>query len=951
MTEIDYTRKCSQYLSIVLCNNPEYEEWLLSDGNLKRRYPLTGLYSALGFEAAKAQSFNDLLRTFRRFKQRHFLRIATRDFCHYADLSETTGQLSDLASVALQVGLDVLSAHPDWWAWNEELDVWRRLGGKIPLVVLGLGKLGGHELNYVSDVDLICLNPESNEDGENFIMLLSRLTHRLSRLLSDRFEGDRVFQVDFRLRPQGKQGILVPSMSGALEHYLLRGRAWERQMLLKCRPVAGERSEGSAFVRELRPFVFRRFLDFQAIAELREMRSRILTEAVPFRPGARRFDVKLGIGGIREVEFLVQSMQLIYGGRHPELDEPNTLKCLEKLSGLGLLPQGTAEELKGSYTFLRNVEHYIQLDQNRQTQSLPHSEKERMRLVFAMGFGDDEIAFLKELEMHCSIVHSRFQELFQEKPEEGEDLGSEKLRHGLAGGWGGSPLLARGDFASTQPGRSASPPAELFDKLQETLKAYPASVKSEILFGALEKFSGVCDRELLEKILVRMDTYFGRVARRTGLIKLFGAVKPWMAPFCQLIASSELAAALLSHNPALVEGHAVRSGIFSPARQWEQSSLGLVERAEEYGEKLEWIRRLKNERIIQLALADLGGRIDFAALETEQTTLADFVIRNTLAAVRQNLGLPADLPLSVLGMGKLGSGEMSYLSDLDLVFVYAPRAHEPANQIPGEVVRLIQRFINMLYTPLQEGPGYPMDVRLRPTGTHGPLVVTCKAWLEYYEAQADIWEIQALLRIRHIAGDPELGQWIEDKAGEICCRKRSQESVWPRLRHLRNRMEKERAAETETEIDLKLGMGGLADIEFMVQAQLLVGGAFIPPFSKGQGGPAMPHSTSPPFSKGGQGGFYEHTQLRPSDNNLLSGGARPTPCRSVRRALQEFLKNFPKLRFGGTRLDQICAAFGALRALDHRVRLHTNSSAAKLDERRFEAMVSLGLWPPHFDGS
>ena len=160
MTEIEYTRKCSQYFSILLSNNPDYEEWLLGDGNLKRRYPLTGLYSALGLDAAKARSFNDLLGIFRRFKQRHFLRIGARDFCRYADLSETTGQLSDLASVALQVGLDVLWAHPDWWGWDEELDVWRRLGGKIPLVVLGLGKLGGHELNYVSDIDLIFLHPD-----------------------------------------------------------------------------------------------------------------------------------------------------------------------------------------------------------------------------------------------------------------------------------------------------------------------------------------------------------------------------------------------------------------------------------------------------------------------------------------------------------------------------------------------------------------------------------------------------------------------------------------------------------------------------------------------------------------------------------------------------------------------------------------------------------------------
>ncbi|MFZ0944607.1 MAG: bifunctional [glutamate--ammonia ligase]-adenylyl-L-tyrosine phosphorylase/[glutamate--ammonia-ligase] adenylyltransferase [Syntrophobacteraceae bacterium] len=922
MTEIEYTRKCSQYLSVVLCNNPEYEEWLLSDDNLKHKYPLTRLYSTLEFKAAKAESFNDLLRTFRRFKQRHFLRIATRDFCHYADLSETTGQLSDLASVALQVGLGVLSAHPDWWAWNEEIDVCRRLGGKIPLAVLGLGKLGGHELNYVSDVDLIFLSTESNEDGENFIMLLTRLTHRLSSLLSDWFEGDRVFQVDFRLRPQGNQGVLVPSMSGALEHYLLRGRAWERQMLLKCRPVAGERSEGSAFVSALRPFVFRRFLDFQSIAELRQMRNRILTEVARFRPDAEGFDVKLGIGGIREVEFLVQSMQLIYGGRYAGLDEPNTLKCLERLCGLGLLPQGTADELKGSYTFLRNVEHYIQLDQNWQTQSLPQSENERMRLVFAMGFGDDEIAFLKELEMHCSMVHSRFQELFDENPEEGEDLESEKIRSGLA---------CSADAQTRVPF-----PAERFDALQETLKAYPVSVKSEIFLGALEKFSGVCDQELLEKILVRIDTYFERVARRTGLIKLFEAVKPWMAPFCRGIVSSELVASLLVNNPALVEGHAVLSGIFSPALQWEESSQGVVERAEEYEEKLEWIRRLKNERIIQLALADIGGRIDFAVLEEEQTSLADFVVRNTLAAVGQNLGLPADLPLSVLGMGKLGSGEMSYLSDLDLIFVYAPRTHEPANQIPEEVVRLIQRFMNMLYTPLQEGPGYPVDAQLRPSGTHGPLVVTRKSWLEYYEAQADIWEILALLKIRRIAGDPELGQWIEDKAGQICCRKRSLESVWPRLCHLRNRMEKERAAETETEIDLKLGMGGLADIEFMAQAQMLVGGRIWEIECEITDGL--------PAESGNLG--VGVTPAHPA-----YGGSRPAPRGSIRRALQEFLKNFPLLRSDGTRLDEISSAFGTLRALDHRVRLHSNSSAAKLDERRFEAMVLLGLWPPHFDGS
>lgn len=908
MTEIEYLRKCSRYLDILLGNNPDYVEWLLG-ANLNRKYPLTGIYSALVQEAAKARSFQDLLRIFRRFKQLHFLRIGARDLLHRADLTETTGQLSDLASVALQVGLEVLSAHPDWWAAAEDMDAWRKFGGKVPLVVMGLGKLGGYELNYVSDIDLIFLYTGGDEERADCVVPLSRLTNRLDRLLSDQFEGDRVFRVDFRLRPLGKQGILVPSMSGAVEHYLLHGRAWERQMLLKCRPVAGERSEGTAFVRELRPFVFRRFLDFQAIDELRMMRTRILTEAFMYKPGAKQFDVKLGIGGIREVEFLVQSLQLIYGGRDPELDEPNTLKCLEKLVGRGLLPRVAADELKTSYTFLRNLEHYIQLDQNRQTQRMPESKEELARLVFAMGFGENRAAFLEALQMHCAAVHSKFQELFHEKHEPENDNGDE------------GPLPGPGDH-----GRSCRFPEGPLARLEETLKGYPTSVRSEIVCGALEKFAGISDRDLQEKILARLDAFFGRVVRRTGLTRLFETVHPWLVPFCRAIGSSELLASLLSHNPALVEGHAMRAGVFSPAPEWEASAANIIERTPEYAEKLEWIRRLKNERMLQLALADLDGRIDFGALEEEQTSLAEFVIRNTLAAVRQNLDMPADLPLSVLGMGKLGSGEMSYLSDLDLVFVYSPKPGEPADRIPAQVVRLIQRLMNMLATPLQEGPGYPMDARLRPTGTHGPLVVTKETWLDYYVSRADIWEIQALIRMRPLAGDPGLGTWLDEKAAGICCRKRPPESVWPRICHLRHRMEKERAAETDTEIDLKLGMGGLADIEFIVQGLVLERGQM--PRCRLESGESHPGSPSPPSEPG--------IPFRPGLNRSLRWMVRGV---------------FDDLPGGPAGSDELSARFRALRALDHRVRLHTNSSAAKLDEQRFETMVLLGLWPPHVDGS
>ncbi len=882
MDPIQHVRRCSQYFDILLRNHPEYGGWLLDEQNMRRKFPLTGLYADLQHEVESASSFNELQRIFRRFKQMHFLRIGARDLLGMADLVESTGQISDLASVALQIGLETLWANPAWWTWGGEAKAWEKACGQFSLSVLGLGKLGGHELNYVSDIDLILLSSlkDCGEDSENRLDLVSRLAHWLSRLIADRFEGDRVFQIDFRLRPNGKDGLLVPSMSGAVEHYQLHGRSWERQMLLKCRPVAGDRQAGYAFLREIRPFVFRRFLDFQAISELREMRNMILTEAARFQPSGRQYDVKLGIGGIREIEFLVQSMQLIYGGRHPELDEPNNLRCLEKLGELGLFPEKTVRELAESYIFLRKVEHYIQLDQNRQTQRIPRSEDARRRLVLAMGFEEAEDEFIEALEAHCSRVNANFSDLFLEMPEE-------RGRTGEAG-------------AGEKGGGLDTFPEGPLTALRHTLKSFPSAAQAAII-GSIEGRFPSAGGELGGKILIRLDSYYLRASRKPGLLKLIGAAKPWLRPFSGALASSELFSALLTQNPGLVEGIAVGPEKLTDAVQWESFAGRLLENSEDYGERLEWIRRLKNERILQIVLADLGGEIDFAVLEEQLSALAGFVIRQTLEAVRRKLGLPADLPLSVVGMGKLGSMEMSYLSDLDMVFVYDPRPGEPEGQIPGQVVRLIQRFMNMLSMPLEDGPGYAVDARLRPTGTYGPLVVTRKSWLEYYSAQADIWEIQALLRARPVAGDPGLGGSIEQRARQICFSQRSPVDVWPRICHLRDRMEKERGEEGEGQIDLKVGMGSLADIEFIVQGCLLVEGR-------------MP----------------------------------PAPWRSVREAVGGFLKEVPE---AAGIAGEAKAAFGSLRALVHRLDLFTNSSSGRLDECGFKAMTALGLWPPRFDGN
>lgn len=885
-TEIELIGSSSNYLATLLRNRPPYVEWLQDRKNLYRRYPLTELYRDLQQCVSPVRSFGDLLVAYREFKQRHFLRIAGRDRLGLADLVETTSQLSDLACVALQAGLEALSLHPHWWVGEGEGGPWSTVSREFDITVLGLGKLGGQELNFVSDVDLIFIHSPKKEEAyrsPEALNLLSRLCHFLTRLLADRVNGDRVFEVDLRLRPQGKDGPVITSLAAAADHYLLHGHAWERQMLLKARPVAGARSTGAAFIQDVRPFVFRRFLDFQALDELRSMRDRIIAEGRRLSLDRQKFDVKLGIGGIREIEFLVQSLQLIYGGRMPELDEPNTLRCLDRLRDLNLLSADVVAELKESYVFLRRVEHWIQLDQNRQTQKLPQSEEARRRLCRALGFDGDEQAFQERLKDCCGTVHMHFLALFE----------SEESSSKTAGRSGES------EAAKDEDPLRNYPPQTLI-RLQDCLERFPPSLR-QVVRESLESFSSLEDGELAERILLRLERYFGKVTKRPGLMRVFRSSSPWVQDVCRALCRSELVADLLGHHPGLVEGVATAGGVLGDSQSWEAASTRLLRKVKSYEEGLEWIRRLKNERFLQLVLSDLKGEFPYEKIEGELTFLADFVLRMTYDRIKDSLGLGKNLPLSVLALGKLGSREMSYLSDLDLVFVYQPGKGESEEQIPGDVVRFVQRFMRMLSTPLHEGPGYAVDARLRPTGTYGPLIVTRGAWMEYFTGRADLWEVQALLRVRHVAGDEDLGRWIEGKACKICYCERNPEDVRQRLCHLRGRMQRERSDERGDMIDLKLGIGGLADVEFLVQGIQLILGHMDPDLQKG----------------------------------------------SVRIALPAALKHLPELQ-GQVRGVQ--AAYDALRSLDHRLRLHVNHSSARLSPGLFESMIAFRLWPPAREG-
>lgn len=888
MNELERIQSASHYLATLLRRRDDHVEWLWHKRNLFRRYPVTEMFQELERRVDRASSLPEALAAFREIKQRHFLRIGGRDLLGLADLVETTGQLSDLAGAALQAGLNLLSAHPEWWLSDAEARGWADEKDRLRLAVMGLGKLGGQELNYVSDIDVLFLCAPAGQGGAGTaeaLVLFNRLVQTLSRLLADQHEGDKVFDVDLRLRPQGKDGPLIPPAGAAADYYLQYGRPWERQMLLKARPVAGDRPLGASFVAGVRPFVFRRFLDFQALDELRAMRDRIVAEAARPKPGWVQFDVKLGIGGIREVEFLVQSLQLIYGGRHPELDEPNTLRCLAKLGELQFVPEDVVEELRSGYIFLRRVEHWVQLDQNRHTQKLPQSDEAFSRLAFAMGFEGRKEGFLGELETVCGAIHRRFLELFGADGEGRVGSGEEDEEAGAGPG----------------PDGLTSFPEEAVARLQRQLAPLSASVR-ETVMGALLSHAAIADASVREMLPVRLDRYFAQVAKRPGLAKLFGTRRDWLAPLCRALVQSGMLADLLAHHPGLVEGIATGSSMCPEETAWVARAERLLVRAETYEEAVEWLRRIKNERVLQLALADLSGELDAAQVEAGLSSLARFVLRHTLRRVSDHLKIDADLPLTVLGMGRLGSGEMSYLSDLDLVFVYDPRPGEPEDRIPEAVIRLIQRFMRMLSTPLQDGPGYDVDTRLRPTGNYGPLVVTARNWLEYYSREADIWELQALLRVQTVAGDARLGAWVRDQADVLCYRERDPDPVWERMCHLRGRMQRERAEERPDLVDLKLGLGGLVDLEFLVQGIQLTEG-------------------------------HRHAALR-------------TP--SVRSVLGAALE---VLDLPAERRRELVSAFETLRALDHRLRLHGNAAGSRLTPGQFESLRAIGLWPVGAKGS
>jgi glutamate-ammonia-ligase adenylyltransferase len=742
-----------------------------------------------------------------------------------AGIEVTSRELSALAAAAFDAALS-----------EAEGVIARRFGPPLradgspsTLVMLGVGKLGGNELNSGSDVDVIFVY--DTDDGESQVSLhehFSRVAHRAVATIDSPSADGRVWRVDLRLRPEGAAGPIVNSVAAAERYYETWGRLWERAALLRARPCAGDLELGKLLSRELlTPFVYRNTVDptiAEALTEL-VLRSRSELSPDPMR------DLKLGPGGIREAEFFVQSLQLVWGGREQSLRVQGTLPALARLRSQGLVSDREARGIAESYVLLRRVEHRVQWASGIQTHLLPTDDEELARLSRSLGFANSA-GLRAELERARERVNTTFQSLTE--PGAPRTAPRRALISELDGDDPDLGRIAEEQFRSADMGEHIAALARRPDGL---LGALTRERHPRLMQGVLDALASSADPEQAARYL---RAFFGRFLAPAAYVNALGedprALQRLITAFGasafvgDAVASRpELADVILFGGGAVSDPHAAVAADVLNAEQ----SLGLnADRDEREESFIGALRAAKRRVTVEVAVADLAGTI---GMRDATRILADLAEEILGRAVRHVFG---DVPgFAVLGLGKLGGRDLGYASDLDVIFSFVPSAAPTPEDAATYFVRGAQRVIRLLTEPHAAGPGYELDTRLRPSGSHGMLVTSLASFARYHGQPIDgpvdpgpavfasgaAWERQTLLRARGVVGDPELLQ----RALNIAWRA-AYEGGAPapsEMHHLRTRLEKEQGREREGRYHLKAGRGGLLDIEFAVQWLQMKNGA------------------------------------------------------------------------------------------------------------------------------
>ncbi|WP_133512144.1 bifunctional [glutamate--ammonia ligase]-adenylyl-L-tyrosine phosphorylase/[glutamate--ammonia-ligase] adenylyltransferase [Candidatus Thiosymbion oneisti] len=826
--------EASDYVAKSCIRYPDILPQLLASGRLEAACASGELERLLAAELEGVTDDQSLAAVLRRFRHRELVRIIWRDIAALAGLEETLEDLSALADACVGHSLRLLHG----WLTAELGTPRDAAGAEQYLVVLGMGKLGARELNLSSDIDLIFAytgvgqtdgrRPLTNE--QFFVRLAQRLIQALDTNRADGF----VFRVDARLRPFGDVGPLAMSFGAMEGYYQSQAREWERYALIKARVVAGDPAAGERLMAMLRPFVYRRYLDFGAIESLRDMKRMIDKELK--RKGLAD-NIKLGPGGIREIEFIGQTFQLIRGGRDPELQLSAIQPVLQRLGEKDLLPAQAAQGLGAAYRYLRRVENRLQAWQDRQTHALPEDAVGRLRLARTMGCTDWE-GFCGVLKGHRHRVQAEFDRVFAapHAEEEPRDRPFATLWSGSADDGHYLEQLAQAGFKDA--GTVLRRLRTLRDAaLRKGLGRRGNDRMARLIPLVLHLAAGTHDPDLvLERVLRVLESVLSRTAYLAMLIE-----HPIiLSQLAQLAGMSPWFTDRIVHHPLLLDELLDPRRLYAPLRradlEAELDSLLAPLADDDLEQQMERLRQFAQGNILRVAAADLTDVIPLMIVSDYLTEIAEVAVSRVLALASDHLqarhGRPGGIAgegsgLLVLGYGKLGGLELGYGSDLDLVFLHGSdrvnaetRGDRPiAND--QFYLRLGQRMIHIITTRTPSGQLYAVDMRLRPDGDKGMLVRSLKSFASYQTREAWTWEHQALVRARPVAGDRVLAERFGQVRREVLCREREPKQLRPDVRAMRERMRKNLDRTRNGWFDLKQGHGGIADIEFMVQYLVL----------------------------------------------------------------------------------------------------------------------------------
>lgn len=838
---LDFVFHCSEFVATSCVRDPKLLLSLIQSGELFETIDIEKLNTQLGQLGTTSSDETELIAALRQFRRRHMVRIAWRDLTAWADTRETLADLSNLADACIVFAHD--SAYKDL-TLRHGVPHGAESDTPQSLVILGMGKLGGRELNYSSDIDLVFVYPEDGETRkqagnerviENAEFFL-RLGQRVINLLANKTADGFVYRVDMRLRPFGESGRMAISFDSFEDYLQQHGRDWERYAYVKARPITNVAHHRELYENVIRPFVYRRYLDFGVFESLREMKELIAREV------ARRDladNVKLGPGGIREIEFIVQAFQLIRGGSDKRLQTREISVALPLLAGQKLLPSSAVTELWTAYLFLRRLENRLQEYNDEQTHRLPQDDAGKERLALSMGAGEWQL-LAKEIDAQRTIVSRHFANIVF-GPTDAENARPIRTEFDLE--------VSKEDLVARLRDMGFRSPTECAQQL-ETLRTsgyyrrLDETGRRRLLQLLPRVLSLLAPQETADITMERLLRIIEKIAGRTVYLALLHESSIALERLIELCARSQFLAEQIAAFPLLLD-ELIDERLFEsvPTRAQFAEELAVKMESARHDDvdlQIEALRHFQSAAMFRIAVADFCGQLPLMKISDRLTDLAELIVNEALAMAWQQIterhGIPRcganpdslrDATVIVVAYGKFGGIELGYGSDLDLVFLHDSSGDLQQTTGPQSIdntlffARVGQRLVHLLTTHTRAGRLYEVDIRLRPSGKGGLLVQSLDAFKEYQRQEAWTWEHQALLRTRAVAGDSKLCAKFELVRIEILRHAVRRSTLQEEVRKMRERMRNELSKAKAGQFDLKQDAGGIADLEFLTQYWML----------------------------------------------------------------------------------------------------------------------------------